>query len=200
MFGRGFHEPIKVAVRKDRTIALLRSLIHLVPIGFALFEIILNWNTYYVGASTYNQAIYQLLAKVHEIMIQASLAVVLFSYVRHEITKGTGLPLGALVSGLQINQIAYLWSVEFWGTVRSKRLRLRDKLALLGLILSCFILASLSGPSSAVLLIPRLDFWPAGKTDIWINATMDEIYPARYIDALLRNSVQVLILQQIGWD
>ena len=42
--------------------------------GLALFEIILNWNEYYVGARAYNQALYQFLAKVHELMIQASLA------------------------------------------------------------------------------------------------------------------------------
>ena len=53
--GQGLHEPTKKAIRKDRTIALLRCLIHLFPVGIALFEIILNWNTYYVGISTYNQ-------------------------------------------------------------------------------------------------------------------------------------------------
>lgn len=175
--GKGMHEPTKIAIRQDRTIALLRSLVHLVPISVALCEIILNWNTYYVGVSIYNQAVYQLLAKTHEIMIQASLATIIFSYVRHEMTVGSGIPFGALFSGLQISQIAYLWSMEFWGTIRSAHLPLRRKLALLTLIVACIILATLSGPSSAVLLVPRLDFWPAGSSDIWLNATIDELYP-----------------------
>ena len=175
--GRGLHEPVKIAIRKDRAIALLRNLIHLIPVSVSLCEIILNWNTYYVGVPIYNQAVYQLLAKIHEIAIQASLAAVIFSYIRHELTTGKGIPFGALLSGLQISQVSYLWSMEFWGTIRSVHLSLRRKLALLILAFTCIILAALSGPSSAVLLIPRFDYWPAGSVDIWVNSTFDDLYP-----------------------
>ena len=175
--GRGLHEPVKIAIRKDRAIALLRSLIHLIPVSVSLCEIILNWNTYYVGVSVYNQAVYQLLAKIHEIAIQASLAAVVFSYIRHELTMGKGIPFGALLSGLQISQISYLWSMEFWGTIRSVHVSLRRKFTLLILVLICIILASLSGPSSAVLLVPRFDYWSAGSTDIWLNSSLNDLYP-----------------------
>ena len=198
--GRGLHEPIKIAIRKDRTIALLRSLIHLIPISFALCEIILNWNTYYVGVSIYNQAVYQLLAKIHEVFIQASLATVLFAYIRNEML-GKGLPLGALASGLQVNQIAYLWSMEFWGVIRSPRFPLRKKLTLMLLITLCSVLATLSGPSSAVLLVPRRDYWPAGKTDIWLNATIDDLYPNRCVADLPRyymRQIHANLFEQIG--
>ena len=175
--GRGLHESVKIAICKDRAIALLRSLIHLIPVSVSLCEIILNWNTYYVGVSIYNQALYQLLAKIHEIAIQASLAAVVFSYIRHELTMGKGIPFGARQSGLQISQISYLWSMEFWGTIRSVHVSLRLKFTLLLLVFTCIVLASLSGPSSAVHLIPRLDYWPAGNTDIWINSTFDDLHP-----------------------
>ena len=175
--GQGLHEPTKVAVRKDRVIALFRSLIHIIPISVAFCEIILNWNTYYVGVSIYNQAIYQVIAKTHELAIQASLATIIFSCIRYEMTAGNGIPFGALFSGLQISQISYIWSMEFWGSIRTAYLPLRRKIELLALIIICILLASLSGPSSAVLLIPRLDFWPAGSTDIWINATFEDLYP-----------------------
>ncbi len=177
--GRGLHEPTKKAIRKDKTVALLRCLIHLLPVSFALFEIILNWNTYYAGISIYSQAVYQVASKIHEVAIQASLATVVFSYIRHEMTIGNGIPFGALFSGLQISQIAYLWSMEFWGSLRSPHLPLCRKIALLFLIVVSIVLASLSGPSSAILLIPRLDFWSGGSTDIWINATIDSLYPTR---------------------
>lgn len=175
--GRGLHESVKMAIRKDRPIALLRSLIHLIPVSVSLCEIILNWNTYYVGVSIYNQAVYQILAKIHEIVIQASLAAVVFSYIRHELTTGKGIPFGALLSGLQISQISYLWSMEFWGTIRSVHLSLRRKFTLLILIFTCIFLASLLGPSSAVLLVPRSDYWPAGSTDIWVNSSFNDLYP-----------------------
>ena len=187
--GRGLHEPTKKAIRKNKTVALLRCLIHLLPVSFALFEIILNWNTYYAGISIYNQAVYQLVSKIHEVAIQASLTTVVFSYIRHEMTIGNGIPFGALFSGLQISQIAYLWSMEFWGSLRSPHLPLSRKIALLFLIFVSIVLASLSGPSSVILLIPRLDFWFGGSTDIWINATIDSLYPTR--------SVWKLVLKRI---
>ena len=34
--GRGFDEPTKIAIRKSRKTALLRALIHVVPVGIAL--------------------------------------------------------------------------------------------------------------------------------------------------------------------
>lgn len=176
--GRGLHEPLKVAIRQSRRVALARSLIHLAPVGFSLFEIILNWNQYYVGVHTYNQASYQFLAKVHEIMIQASLAVIVFSFVRHEMTVGQGLPFGAMFSGLQLNQISYLWSLEFWGSLRSQHLVMWRKARLAVIVTMCVTLGSLCGPSSAVLLIPRLAFWPAGSTHLWINATREQLWPS----------------------
>ena len=189
--GRGLHEPTKKAIRKNKTVALLRCLIHLIPVSIALFEIILNWNTYYVGVSIYNQAVYQLVSKIHEVAIQASLATVMFSYIRHEMTIGNGIPFGTLFSGLQISQIAYLWSMEFWGSLRSPHLPIGRKIALLFLIFVSISLASLSGPSSAILLIPRLDYWPGGSTDIWINATIDTLYPTRSAWNLVSKRVRI---------
>ncbi len=80
--GKGYDEPTKIAIRQSRTTALLRSLIHVAPLGLALWEIILNWNTYYVGATIRNIAYYQFGAKVHEMAAQASLAAIVFTYVR----------------------------------------------------------------------------------------------------------------------
>lgn len=168
---------MKIAIHHNRSTALLRTLIHIVPVGFALWEVVLNWNTYYVGSYALTQVYYQLGAKAHEIMMQASLAAIILSYVRHEIALGDGLPFGALFSGLQINQVSYLWSMEFWGSLNADAIPMRRKLAMIAIITVSFALATVVGPSSAVLLIPRLDFWPAGSTHIWVDATSDEIWP-----------------------
>ena len=112
-------------------------------------------------------------------MIQASLATIVFSYIRHQMALGVGIPFGALFSGLQINQIAYLWSIEFWESLSSSYVSVRKRIIMLFFISICFILAAVSGPSSAVLLIPRLSNWPAGSTHIWVNATFDDIWPSR---------------------
>lgn len=118
-----------------------------------------------------------MLAKIHEITIQASLASVIFSYIRIEFTSGHGLPFGALFSGTSLNQIAYLGSMEFWGTIRADNLSVRRKLNIVTLTFICIVLATVSRPVSAVLLIPRLGYWSAGTTDIWLNATFDDLYP-----------------------
>ena len=82
--GRGYDEPTKIAIRRSRTTALLRALIHIAPLGVALWEIILNWNTYYVGATIRNIAYYQFGAKIHEMAAQAWLAAIVFTYIRQE--------------------------------------------------------------------------------------------------------------------
>lgn len=180
-FGRGLEEPTKIALHQNRSTALLQSLIHIIPVGIALWEIVLNIHTYYVGSSALNLVYYQLGAKAHEIMIHASLAAVVLSYFRHQLTTAGGIPFGALFGTLAINQVSYLWSMEFWGSVGSKHLPFRRKLAMMVLVSICFILAAASGPASAILLVPRLDYWPAGSTNIWLNASFNDIWPDRYV-------------------
>lgn len=177
--GRGLHEPTKIAIRHSRLIALLRNLVHLVPFGFALFEIILNWNVYYVGTQPYSTAVYQIVAKAHEVLIQASITTIIFSAIRRDLAHGKGLPFGLLFSGLQVSQLSYLWSVELWGAMKADFQRPLRKLGLFTLVIGGIIVAVASGPSSAILLIPRVQLWPAGNTQIWINATADQIWPAR---------------------
>lgn len=159
----------------------MRTLIHFAPSGIVFLEVVLNWNTYYVGSTMSKLVYYQIASKAHEMMIQASLGAIVFSYVRHEMVLGNGIPFGALFSGLQLNQVSYLWSMEFWGSVGSMHLPFWRKIATLMLISVCFVLAAVAGPSSAVLLIPRLNYWPAGSTNIWINTTFNEVWPDRYV-------------------
>ena len=175
--GKGYEEHTKIAIRGDRTIASLRTLIHAAPVGVALWEIIINWNTYYLGSSIRSLAWYQVGAKTHEISAQASLATIVFTYIRHEMLLGQGLPLGALFSGLQVSQTSYLWSMEFWGLICSNHFPWRKRLHMIFIITIAVILAAAVGPSSAILLIPRLDYWPAGSTDIWLNATFQDLWP-----------------------
>ncbi|KAL8680749.1 MAG: hypothetical protein Q9186_003096 [Xanthomendoza sp. 1 TL-2023] len=106
MVGKGYSEQTKTAVRKSRVTALLRALTHIFPIGFAMWEIELNWNKYFVGYTIYNQAYYQIGAKIQEIAIVALLSAVNFTYVRYELMIGdapAGVRQGTLKS-VQINE------------------------------------------------------------------------------------------------
>ena len=108
---------------------------------------------------------------------QASIAAVMFSYVRYELSLGQGLPFGALFSGLQVSQASYLWSTEVWGSIYSTSISFKRKMGMAVIIIIAIFLVATIGPSSAILLIPRLEYWPAGSTDIWINATAAELWP-----------------------
>ena len=180
--GKGYAEQTKIAIQESRTTALLRALIHIIPVGVAMWEIVLNWNTYFVGHAVYNQAYYQFGAKAHEIAIEASLSAIVFSYVRYELMLGSGISFGALFSGLQVSQASYLWSMEFWGTVCSRTISLKSKVRLLVVITTSVFLAAIAGPSSAILLVPRLDYRPGGSTNIWINSTSDSLWPSTLVD------------------
>lgn len=174
-----YNELPKVAIRGNRSSALLRTLVHLLPVAGALGLVIINIHQYYVGSSIKPLALYQFIAKLHEVTIQASLAAIVFTYIRHELVLGQGVPLGALFSGLQISQASYLWSMEFWGSLRSNHLSCRKRCYLVVIVIGGIFLAAVVGPSSAVLLVPRLAYWPAGSTHIWIDIKPDDLWPTR---------------------
>ena len=182
--GQPVEEPKKIAIKQDIWMACLFGSIHFIPIAAALVIIILNWRGYYIGGELagvvgQDDAKFiglQFAAKLHELTISASLTAVIFSYIRHELVTDNGLPFGAIMAGFQFKEISYLWSIEFWGAVRARWRRRRDKLALILLIITCGVLSVSAGPSSATLMRPRLDFWPAGGTDFWIALSQDRLY------------------------
>ena len=69
----------------------------------------------------------------------------------------------------------------FWGTAFSKHLPIRRRIGIIFVVSIAISLAATIGPSSAILLIPRLAYWPAGSTDIWLNATFQYIWPDRLV-------------------
>ena len=70
-------------------------------------KIIINWNGQYVGAAFERQTLYQFETKLHKITIQASLAVIILSYLRRQITE-SGIPFKAFLGGVQFLQISYI--------------------------------------------------------------------------------------------
>ena len=182
IFTNNFVEPEKVAIRQSRVTSLLRALIHLLPLGIAIFEITLNWKGHYVGRYFDKQNYLQFAAKAHEIFIQASLATIILSYIRHQISAGKGIPFGAVLGALQFLQVSYLWSVELWSAIISRDFHLRKKLSFTILIIICITVAATAGPSSANLMIARQGIWPIGSSYLAINATFQDLWPDRLDD------------------
>ena len=176
-FKKDFTEPKKIAVSWSRTTSMLKSLIHVVPVGFALFEIITNLQGRYLGDSFDKHSYYQLVAKMHEILIDASLASIVLSFIRRETAQHDGVPFGAFLGGLQFLSISYLWLRELWSSVFTTSWHLRSRATFLLLIIVSGIIAATAGPSSATLLIPRELLWQLPSTYSAINGTMKDIWP-----------------------
>ena len=176
--GYGLDEIPKKAFHRDRIMALFRAMIHLLPLSIAMAEVIINWRGYYIGADVQGLSYFQFIAKLHEMAMQSSLAVIVFCYMREELFSGSDLPIGAILSGLQLTQVSYLWSMELWGIALSS-IPIRRKFCIMLVIIIAVLLASTVGPSSAILLIPNLSYWPAGNTHIWLNITANDLWPTR---------------------
>ena len=144
--------------------------------AFALLEITVNLRGHYVGGTFNKLSYYQLAAKAHEIAIVASLASIVLSYVRYEVTTGIGLPFGAFLGGLQFSSVSYLWSREHWSSLCIIGCTSR-RTAFFILVFICGIIAATAGPSSATLLIPRETFWSVQPSYVLINGTFQDIWP-----------------------
>ena len=151
-------EQPKVVYYRDRSMAILIVLPHLLPLGVAINLILMNTAFprlfHNVGQSTITAL--QFWGKALELMMQASIAAILLDVIRRQAVTGEGLPFGSLVAHLRATDPSYLWSLELWGSftgLRGKKWRLIAKVAFIPLMV---ILAALVGPSGTVLLIPRL--------------------------------------------
>jgi hypothetical protein len=171
------NEAPKIALRKSRAAALLRGTIHLTPVSVTITVMALNSVGLYVGGNVSWLPSLQFLAKLQEILMQASIATVVFAYIRHELITHD-MPFGALFSAFQITTLNYLWSLEFWGSLTSPHLRGRRKIVFLAFVPLSILLAASVGPSLAIALIPRHVDFPAGRTWLWLNITQNGMFPA----------------------
>jgi len=159
-FTRSRFEPLKVAIHKDRRVTLIRLLVHVLPLAGALCLIVLNGTVLRIKRTSWLPLL-QFVAKLHEILMQTSLAATLMAYTRAQLCKGAA-PFGAIFSGIQVSSLSYIWSLEFAGLVTAKWLPPLRRLEFAVLVAVCLALAAAVGPSSAILMLPRLDSFSLG--------------------------------------
>lgn len=179
-FYRTTLEPRKVALHKSRRAATLRNSIHVLPLLIAVAIINLNPRPLHVKRQEWFPLL-QFMAKLHEILMQASVAAMLMAYIRHGLLEKQRLAFGTIFAGLQISSISYLWSLDFIGALRAKWMPLQERLLMACLIVGSFMLASAVGPSSAILLGPRPGIFPLGAASIAV-ASLQPLFPS-YLDA-----------------
>lgn len=102
----------------------------------------------------------QLAAKLHELILVASLGSVVMHVAQAHLIGNHGLPLGLLTNSFSVGSGDFLRTRAFWATAwTSKAHYLRFWL----LSLLATLLATLAGPSSAIAVIPSLNWFPLNK-------------------------------------
>lgn len=88
---RRYEEFPKIAVEQNRWTVLIRSLLHIPPLAGCVVLLILSGMTTIVQPNS-AFSILQFAAKAHETLMQASIAAILLSHVRYEITQHGWFP------------------------------------------------------------------------------------------------------------
>ncbi|KAK2593012.1 hypothetical protein QQS21_009302 [Conoideocrella luteorostrata] len=176
----------KPIIRNSFPTTLAHLSVHVLPVLTSIAIIALNFKHLFLGRTipgpVLNNAVtiaaFQVCAKLHELLIVASLSIIVLSVIREQLISGAGLPLGFLCSGFTFSQLSYFWSEAYWGAVGAQMPRCRKIITALLLLLAGLI-ATTAGPSSAVLMVPREQEWNAGGSEFYLRGNMSELFPAK---------------------
>jgi hypothetical protein len=159
--------------------AALNSLLHFVPVSGALVLLVLFWTQYWVGGNSDNGTSLQFAAKLHELLMQASLVDILLHVIRSQAISGY-IPLGALSGATKAPQLSYLWSLDFASAISSPSFSTQRKVAFVLSTLGLLSMTAVVGPSSAVLMIPRPHMPHSNQTIIrYSNVTESSLFPVQ---------------------
>ena len=182
-------ETSKVAIKTGHGALLLANIVHLPAILISSTLLYLSFATVYGVdySNPYSKTILnglQFVSKFHEITVTTSLTAIVLHRIHYSLMKHSGVPLGFLTSAYQLGALNYLVSAQFWGAATAKfRYKNSTWLPLWLLIAVSSVLASIVGPSSAILMIPRLDWWqlnnPLNYTSVstFLPLRRSEIWP-----------------------
>lgn len=168
-----------------KRLAFIRCFGHVIPAAGCVVLLAFNSQNWYLGQELPGEegedsqklAAFQFAAKLHELMMLSSLAVILVTHIRKELALGSGVPFGLLFSGNNFQSINILWSLDLWGAICRSWDNRNKKMFILALIGFCSLLALSVGPSTAILIKPNLSFWPAGGTPFWLNQNSSSLWP-----------------------
>ena len=95
--------------------------------------------------------------------------------IRKRLCSSKGLPFGLLSSGYQVSSAEFLFSSSLWSGFS------KDVWLVLALA-ATVIFANVVGPSSAIAMIPRLDWWSVNAPfnvplHLYLDGSLDQLYP-----------------------
>jgi hypothetical protein len=176
-------EKPKVAFGRNRLRAFKHFVIfHAIPIGVSLFLIYINikgylWATH--GMAVWISAL-QFVAKGHEMLMQASIGLVVLAYIQYLLVHEVGVPFGALFAYYSNRVLPYLVSKEFRASVTTPTFRGPLKIGFVCFVVFSVLLASSVGPSSAIAMLPRLVNVTATAVPVSFRIPENELYPQAF--------------------
>ena len=179
--------------------AVRRSVVHIVPVLISGTLLALSAGKVYFGDLNgpawewFALQAFQYAAKAHDLLMTVSIADIVLHRIRWDLIVANGVPFGLLSSAYQLSDLGYFFSDEFvacawvpWSHDRRRRTSARLSMSLL-LMLAC-VLTLTVGPSSGVMMIPRLDWWhvsrPYGQTTLRLfieNGSQASTWPSTYL-------------------
>lgn len=171
-------EPRKVAIRSGLLANLPTLLPHLIAVAATWGVISLSYRGVYwmdlvpptklvAPLLTQSGALnaLQFAAKVHELFILASLTTIVMYAMRTQLLEQAGLPFGLIASGFQIFSGEWLRRKSFWASWKARQssgsyFNRYPFIPFLTLFVISSILATLAGPSSAIAIVPTLNWFP----------------------------------------
>lgn len=135
----------------------------------------------------------QFAAKIHEALAIGSITQIVFHRLRYELLGERGLPFGLVIAAFQITSIPYFFSKQFWSPMKTIRQSPRQTLTCI-LLLFSLVLGLALGPSSAIVMLPRLGWSQVSITtldssgnsqgqqvtrDVFIGSNYSDLYPQK---------------------
>ena len=188
------------ADKRSRWILLLYCLPHMLPLSVTITILSLNaFGVYWQDLGRPNQntvlQALQYVAKAHEVTMAASLTAMVVHQTHLDLKGPNGIPLGFLTAGFQLGDPLFVCTKEFFGgsMARVHSRRASRFSVLVYLLILGFALTLVVGPSSAVAMIPRLDWWDVSKVNafgpeytdrVYFNRTEAELWPVTITNAI----------------
>ena len=206
IFVHNHTQPNKSEIDRRRSTILLHGIPHLLPLLATVAIICLNAREIYwqdLGLRDQNaklQAL-QYASKAHEMMMVASLTAIVVFQIRYDLSGSKGVPLGFLTAGFQLSDLSFVFTKKFFGgaTARAHSIGCSRFSPLTYLLVLGFALTSVVGPSSAVAMIPRLDWWNMSQVEAFGREYKDRVYFNRTEAELWPGDITNAIYPNVSW-
>jgi hypothetical protein len=182
-------EEPKVAFTRIRKRAVQHCLCQLPSMTITLGILSLSFgSTFWQEPDRYTNTVLSLLqyaAKIHEALIYMSLTDIILLRIRYDMAGNLGVPFGLLTSGMQLSSLTFLSTANFISGAFASIQHCRRHFGLIALFSLTMFFGATAGPASAIVMIPRLNWWYitdsyqdglGGTAQVYLNLTEGPVY------------------------